>query len=385
MPSSNDTQLSVCKHCKNVYQDPRILSCLHSYCLQCINKIHVQGTTSITCPSCNHPTPLPDGGVASLPPNIRLKEEAQQDKILQLLISSTLPVCEFCGDDNSVAYCKDCNKVLCQDCWKYHKKAITSRSHSTYAVDDLKKKGRSDLLKILPSSTPSVTLCPDHDDQKLVLYCTQCAVPVCDKCSTGRHKGHPVKEVSQQVTQTKEQILQAIQTLPEKRRQLEQAIRTIDGTERKLEDCKNKTYDLIEVKFMKLRQLIDQQEKRLLVNSRQMATSEETQFSIQQEGLELRQLINQQEKPFLVKCRKMAISKETSLSIQKNGLQCLSESMSQCYSLASIATSQYTDVQLLSIAQTLQDRGVTLQQQFTDTSLDLCETPEYLWSLTLMH
>ena len=50
--------------------------------------------------------------------------------------------------------------------------------------------------------------------------------------------------------------------------------------------------------------------------------------------------------------------------------------MSHCHSLASIATSQYTDVQLLSIAQTLQDRADTLQQQFTDTSLDLCETPD---------
>ena len=82
MPSSDTTQFNLCEYCKNVYQDPRILSCLHSYCLQCINKIHVQGTTSITCPSCNHPTPLPDGGVASLPTNIRLKEEAEQDKAI---------------------------------------------------------------------------------------------------------------------------------------------------------------------------------------------------------------------------------------------------------------------------------------------------------------
>ena len=58
------------------------------------------------------------------------------------------------------------------------------------------------------------------------------------------------------------------------------------------------------------------------------------------------------------------------------GLQCLSESMSQCHSLASIAISQYTDVQLLSIAQTLQNRADSLQQQFTGTSLDLCETPD---------
>ena len=50
--------------------------------------------------------------------------------------------------------------------------------------------------------------------------------------------------------------------------------------------------------------------------------------------------------------------------------------MSHCHSLASIATSQYTDVQLLSIAQTLQNKADTLQQEFTHTSLELCEKPD---------
>ena len=92
--------------------------------------------------------------------------------------------------------------------------------------------------------------------------------------------------------------------------------------------------------------------------------------------MKLRQLIDKHEEELLVKCRRMASSKETHFSIQMEGLQHLSESMSQCHSLASIATSQYTDVQLLSIAQTLQDRADTLQQQFTDISLDLCEIPD---------
>ena len=195
---------------------------------------------------------------------------------------------------------------------------------------------------MLPSSTSSVPLCPDHDDQKLDFYCTQCAVPVCGKCYIGRHKGHLVKEVNVQAHESKEQILQAIQTLPENKKQLERVMESIDETERKFEDCKNRAYNKIQEFFMNLRQLIDKHEKELLVKCRQ----------------------------------KIATTKKTQLSIQKESFQYLLESMSHCHSLASIATSQYTDVQLLSIAQTLQDRADTLQQQFTDTSLDLCETPD---------
>ena len=342
MASKATHQLCVCKHCHDVYKDPRILSCLHSYCLQCIHKIQVQGKTSITCPSCNHPSPLPDGGVASLPPNIRLKEEAEQEKVIRRLISSPPPVCESCEEDCavSVAYCRDCDDLLCQECWDMHRKMKMSRSHFTFAIDDLKKKSQSDLLKMLPSSTSSVPLCPDHGDQRLGFYCTQCAVPVCVGCTISRHKGHPVKEVNEQVNQNKKVILEGVKTLPEKKKQLEKIIKTIDDEKKKLKAVKSKGDDIIHEAFTKLRHLIDQREQELLTKNMEIATT-----------------------------------KETHLSIQKEGFQHLLESMSHCHSLASIATSQYTDVQLLSIAQTLQDRADTLKQQFTDTSLDLCETP----------
>ena len=343
MASDTTDQLCVCKHCHDVYQDPRILSCLHSYCLQCINKIHVQGTTSITCPSCYHPTPLPHGGVASLPSNIRLKEEAEQNKVIQRLISSPPLVCGSCEEDSaaSVAYCRNCDDLLCQECWDIHKKVKGLRSHFTYAIDDLKKKSQGDLLKILPSSTSSVPLCPDHDDQKLGFYCTQCAVPVCVGCTISRHKGHPVKEVNEQVNQNKTDILEGIETLPEKKKQLEKVIKTIDDEKKKLKAVKSKGDGIINGAFTKLHRLIDQREQKLLTKNMEIATT-----------------------------------KETHLSIQKERFQHLLESMSNCHSLASIATSQYTDVQLLSIAQTLQDRANSLKQLFTNTSLDLCETPD---------
>ena len=94
--TSNTTVTSscVCQYCSNTYQDPRILSCLHSYCVQCITKLHVEDTTSIVCPTCNHSTTLPDGSVTSLPRNIRLSEETKQDTVLSKVTSSSPPPCD---------------------------------------------------------------------------------------------------------------------------------------------------------------------------------------------------------------------------------------------------------------------------------------------------
>ena len=341
----NNAQFSncICSYCENSYQEPRILSCLHSYCLHCITKIHVQDTPSITCPSCNHLTPLPVDGVTALPLNIRFKEEARQDKLLQRIISSP-PVCDSCEEDRSVsvAYCKDCDDLLCQDCWDMHRKMKISRSHTTITTKDLKKSQSIEQSEVLPFSYSSTDICPNHKIE-FGFYCKQCAVLVCGGCGFEKHSNHSttVLKISEQVVQTKEEILQNTKEFPEKNTQLEKVIRAINEAKKKLKVCKEKVDSIIKEAFCRLRQLIDQREKALLAENSEISTGKETRFSIQQESL-----------------------------------QRLLESMSHCHSLASIATSQYTDVQLLSIAQTLQDRANSLKQQFTNTSLDLSETPD---------
>ena len=338
-----DSQLStcMCSYCENSYKDPRILSCLHSYCLQCITKIHVQDTPSITCPSCNHLTPLPVEGVASLPLNIRFKEEARQDELLQRIILSP-PMCDSCEEGSLVAYCKDCDDLLCQDCWDMHRKMKITRSHATIATKDLKNR-RIEQSEVLPFlATSSSEVCPNHKIE-FGFYCKQCAVLVCGGCGIEKHSNHwtAVLKISEQVAQTKEEILQNTKGLPERNTQLEKVIRAINEAKKKLKVYKEKVDSIIQEAFCRLRQLIDQREKALLAENSEISTAKETRLSIQQESL-----------------------------------QRLLESMSQCHSLASIATSQYTDVQLLSIAQTLQDRANSLKQQFTNTSLDLSETPD---------
>ena len=282
--------------------------------------------------------------MAFLPSNFHLNREVQQDKAVQRIISTPPPVCVFCDEDSSfsVAYCKDCDCMLCKKCLNVHKKSKALNSHATFITQDLKQKSRSDLLELLPASESSDHLCPDHSDKKLGFYCTQCALPLCEACISNRHKDHPVEEVSdEQVTDKKAKVLQSMDELSGSKKQIELAVVAVDQAKKSLQNVKNEAYNVIEEAFAEVRQLVDQRERALLV-----------------------------------KCKQLAMAKETYLSSQLEHYQCLLESMSQCQCLASIATSQYTDVQLLSIAQTLQDRAVYLQKLCADASLNPCETPD---------
>ena len=168
---------------------------------------------------------------------------------------------------------------------------------------------------------------------------------MCGGCGFEKHSNHStaVLKISKQVSYTKKEILQGTERLPEKMTQLEKTMKTISETKKKLKVCKEKVDSTIQEAFCRLRQLNDQREKALLAENSEISNA-----------------------------------KEAHLSTQQKSIQHLFESMSQCHSLASIATSlsQYTDVQLLSIAQTLQDRANSLKQQYTNTSLDLSETPD---------
>ena len=336
--ATNTTQYNICQYCQ--YQDPRILSCLHSYCLQCITKLHVEGTTSITCPTCNQSTTIPDEDVSSLPRNVRLSEETKQDKILRKVTSTSPPPCDSCDENSPIAYCTECDDLLCAICLVAHQRLKISRSHSSFTLKEAQNMSRDKLIKMLPSSSFSSPMCHDHDNQILDLYCQQCTIPVCVKCTIISHKGHPVHEASKQIIQNKEEIQQGLEGFPVAQEYLKEVMTAGDEMKKKIKARKNEVDTIIRQAFAKLQQLLHQREEALLAKS-----SEE------------------------------AMAKEVRLSNQLEGIQRLLESMSQCHSLAFIATSEYSDVELLSIAHTLHNRSINLHQQFSEISLDLCESP----------
>ena len=328
MMTSNTKQ---CQYCDNIYQDPRILSCLHSYCLQCITKLHVESTASITCPTCNQSTTIPDEDVSSLPRNVQLSEETKQDKILRKVTSTSPPPCDSCHENSPIAYCTDCDELFCNKCWEHHQGLKKSRSHSSFALKEAQNTSRDNLIKMLPSSLP---MCHDHVDQKLSFYCNQCAIPVCVVCTINKHKGHPVTEVSKQIIQNKEEIQQIVDAFPAVQKHLKEFLTAGEEMKKKITLQKNEVDTIHEV-FLKLQQLLHERKEALLA-----------------------------------KRSEIAMAKEVRLSIQLEGIQHLLDSISHCHSLASIATSEYSDVELLSIAHTLHNRFIKLQQQSSEISLE---------------
>ena len=314
-----------------------MLSCCHSFCTQCIQSLITKDTlgSTLICPSCHQTTTVPKGEVKSLPHNLRLVNK--QGDILSKITSNPPLPCDSCNEDISVAYCNECEDLFCKQCWDAHQRVRSSRKHSSFTLEEAHTMSHDNLTKLIPSF---IHTCQDHTDQQLDFYCQQCIIPVCVKCTIINHKDHPVTEVSKQVDSNKAIIHESIQGFQVAQQQLKKVLISGEEMKKKIKAHKNEIDTIIRQKFATLQQLLHEREEAMLAQSSEVANA-----------------------------------KEGRLSFQLEGIQHILETMTYCESLVTSAVGEYNDVELLSVAHTLQTRAKQLQEEFSETSLEVCESP----------
>ncbi|CAG9784674.1 unnamed protein product [Diatraea saccharalis] len=211
-----------CGLCRKELVEPRLLACLHSFCTGCLQGLHHEGETEewseierrsirgegselrsascagsagsgyesdlrhsgsdvswdrghrkysifsrrvsgksvqfLSCPTCDHETPLPIGGIAALPLNyilLRKMVAAGRDDSANVL-------CDLCNCDNKAeSKCDQCLVSVCSSCSEDHGRQKATARHSLRPLDPL-----------------PVRHCSQHPRAELSVYCATCQQPV---------------------------------------------------------------------------------------------------------------------------------------------------------------------------------------------------------------
>ena len=107
--SIEDDELT-CSICLEVFIDPRILPCAHSFCFSCLQGWTSDTPEEITCPLCKHGSPVPTGGLKQLKSNFFVAD---------LVKRMTKRSEEFCSKHPKQIchmYCRDCELAACSKC-----------------------------------------------------------------------------------------------------------------------------------------------------------------------------------------------------------------------------------------------------------------------------
>ena len=183
-----------CGICLELFQDPRSLPCLHTFCRECIQR-SLNENRSLKCPVCRakHEFSAEEG---ELPVN----EYALQELPLRRLqrqreIGGGEQQCKSCEEQAPlVAWCKDCDAMICQPCIVLHKKIVSLREHCVV------QKGKVE-LRVEPTASfekrTIVSVCLGHTGQELKYFCELCSALVCPECLLFGHKDHQFSMVKE--------------------------------------------------------------------------------------------------------------------------------------------------------------------------------------------
>ena len=276
-----------CAVCSKPYNDPRILPCLHSFCLQCLHhEIGKSGSQQMFhCPICERNSSIPVGGASGLPQNLHLGFEVEVAGYMSKMVNNSDVACDHCIDgDNgpAVVFCCTCHQFLCKVAYECHK---TGRHLSKHKLVGLDLEGARQLHTTI---RPRDHYCsqPNHGNNNLNFYCETCSLLVCLHCTTATHKTHTVKEISTVAKTHQIEITGALEDAKEVVTKLTGAMDDNNRMIEQVEISKRNASLAINRAFETLQQTLEERKKTLLSELEAISLSKTTALTLQKEQFE---------------------------------------------------------------------------------------------------
>ena len=170
--------------CLELFSDPKILPCCHTFCLKYLEKAK-RSKGEIACPQCRKTHKIPSGGLGELLTDFIASYELE----VTSLKSSRSPGARkavTCGEceraDPVVSYCSDCHNYLCQVCSEQlHKMLKAYRGHKVIPIHK---------LDATALQSCQVKYCAKHKKEPIKLYCETCNELICRDCTLVEHRNH---------------------------------------------------------------------------------------------------------------------------------------------------------------------------------------------------
>ena len=203
-----------CSLCLDTLKKPKTLPCLHSFCLECLDKLanfaRRQLETTIKCPVCLTSFQIPEGNTfASLPTSFHL------NRLVDVLAlgdaSAEGKKCTSCeGKNTAICYCFNCHDFYCADCLSVHNRIANHRGHRNVEIENIQARDVEELIH-------RAAMCAEkfHEKELLEYFCQECQVCICHKCGLVNHNRHAMVDVQQAAEERRIQMMDVMEKVKE--------------------------------------------------------------------------------------------------------------------------------------------------------------------------
>lgn len=239
----NDEFLT-CKICLEPFKQPKCLSCLHTFCKDCIEShmfsyrlYKYSDYRDFSCPICRKKTQIPFGGVG------RLQDNFIVTSLYELIGESNgkekdgKSTCDFCSQvKNEIVIatvkCIDCQKLMCEQCSQAHQESSLSADHDCYEL-----------------SMEKDVLCPEHPGEPVRYFCDDCEQCVCIVCTchaADLHHGHRLISFKEAADKRRPYILDSLKLCKSKKLSTDNYIASLKGLADRLTTAQNDIHSAAE-------------------------------------------------------------------------------------------------------------------------------------------
>ncbi|XP_044066947.1 E3 ubiquitin-protein ligase TRIM33 isoform X2 [Siniperca chuatsi] len=267
--------LDTCAVCKQSLQsrdcEPKLLPCLHSFCLKCIPQPNRQISVQVPGPHGQTDTHIVNVMCCS----VCHQDYKQSDIIDNYFVKDTTEaistsdektaqVCTSCEDNaGTIGFCVECGEWLCKTCVEAHQRVKITKDHKIHTKEDADAASES-----VGTSGQRPVFCPIHKQEPLKLFCETCDTLTCRDCQLLEHKEHRYQFLEEAFQNQKGIIETSVAKLQEKKNyvhysvsQVQSRLKELNETHRKVEhDIKIAVFTLINEINKKGKSLLQQLE-----------------------------------------------------------------------------------------------------------------------------
>ena len=271
-----------CGICLDQYKDPKLLSCFHVFCKQCLERLVLQeeGRSILRCPNCRHATTLPPKGVSGLQSDFHAHHLFE---IQDTLVKAKEPQCEKCKlKSTATCFCRDCGELVCDKCTEMHQTWKEYTNHRKVTIQAV----QADAANLIPPKK-KVLYCPKHEGKKLKIYCETCNELICSNCTIRLHQGHHYDVISDTFPKHKQEILNQLESVQHHLATVNQALHTFDARSKEVQDQKAAVQEEIHRKIDQLHQVLEQRRTELIGQLDQLTQHKLKTLAAQRDQVEL--------------------------------------------------------------------------------------------------
>ena len=250
-----------CAICGNLYNDPKTIPCLHTFCKSCLEgsiKSNKKMAVEVSCPVCR--APLPRDNIASIPTNFTIKrliEILQKRKRNEMAskcdnchirrrcvmkaedLANTVMEVENDVSSRSESrsaswWCVQCEKCLCDKCLDAHRQWGEFAEHKCIAIEEFAHNPKP-VLSSVAAKLEELEMCKHHS-KPLDFYCKTCRCLICHYCTVKNHRDHEYEDkLTEVANEEKEKVKHITAPLQELLKRVRKAVKGLEDTEKQIE------------------------------------------------------------------------------------------------------------------------------------------------------